>query len=91
MREGWFEMDIVTQKFKTCTGCVHMQSKLIKSGRNPIRENICNFNSESTEYKFKSVLSEKIHGYVKTPGIDGNECPLNDQIIRNNKLNEILK
>ncbi len=56
------EFTIPEQKYKTCGLCPHYSSRLLKSGRNPIREYYCNHPNFDNYEDFMSSISGKRDG-----------------------------
>ena len=67
-REGFTEITIPEQKFKTCSGCKFYSHYMVRSGNNPIYANDCNhtdFRGENFGTPHK--LNRSQNGYVVTP------------------------
>jgi len=94
-QQGWKEVTIsnsldsyIHKKIRTCYGCKYLKHSLVKSGRNPIYNYICEaeISNEKLPSIMFNVLHENIHGYVEP----SKRCPFTQQIERDLKINNII-
>lgn len=102
-QQGWKEVTIsnsldsyIHKKIRTCYGCKYLKHSLVKSGRNPIYNYMCeaeintdkqhNLSVNGRPSIMFNVLHENIHGYVEPL----EKCPFTQQIERDLKINNII-
>lgn len=98
MNEGYEEIDIINplnsgiiKTIKSCNNCVHIKRNvMVKSGPNPIRVDFCNMDSDTLTLGRRKI-HKNVYGYYEPPGFDGEDCPFHIQLLRNKKINNIIK
>lgn len=95
-RIGWVEVEyknplnnFMVENVKICNGCKFLKNQLIKSGKNPIYYYVCKA-QDLGRLKSIDLHYSNLSGYIET-GIDGEVCPFNDQIVREQKIDDILE
>lgn len=78
--EGPTRTTIPSQTFNSCHGCKYHDSRMVRSGRDPIYRHDCthpdNGQDKAFKLSFTGNLSENKFGYVETPSW----CPLKNKL-----------